>query len=621
VRKFLNNKRCCYLSQQRRLLVTEKHLKELSALCCNEDPLALLASMRLHQAIQGQTSLVKQIILTIAHESYEELDRISQLKQEISLARNRDLSEELLLLDISSRMAEIYIFSLGEPILAAHEQQNQRAQPLNDLSLDDRDLIKRSRALKKKETQKKEAAAKKQSEKRPLKRKEVKKVKIGQGIPPLIQPKGEEPCLPFSLAVTSRLNRRFRTNPLDFNGLSHCSEKEIFAFDSSLHLYHFERAWELFCLEREKGATAAFQTLSQIILYHLGLANEQLLTPLYIAKCQGEVTHDIAYMSKELAFARELPLSPIVGINRASIAFRYPKSHYRQLKEQRQQVPKGLFFMQESLPLTNTPFLFQMLEELAKEGLNHFSECLRLFDPKKPRFEKGTEGAGAPGPEESGRQPLFTEFALPSPPALPLKEEGESLTCLQEELAKLEFPLEALFAKEGLEAKEYLQSALLHLKGLKALLSLIKAYPHQRFYSFYLQAITLRGQYAVENLLSAIGARQGLYFRSHAFSDYDALYGVRANLSEGAKKGWEYCDLKKSSDYPFWSLYNKRAKSSSFLQDLWVCYALSHEAMTAGEGFLSKESSFQLLEKKRDLLEEVSWQVTSLLKEVCAQLF
>ncbi|MDF2549966.1 MAG: hypothetical protein K0S07_1033 [Chlamydiales bacterium] len=414
----------------------------------------------------------------------------------------------------------------------------------------------------------------------------------------------------FKEIQTPSLKRR---EPRDLNYLLHhafslkpapCSSLEAsFQSDAGYHLTLFTRGWELLQLAKDDQPLGVLP----LLIYHLGLANEQALSPFYIKQYpEKELTHHIAHMARDCG----LDASLIEPLNQSSIAFRYPHEHQRHLLSLQRQAPVGL-----TMILTEPEGLSQPIEQVFKEGMRFFASCFLRRQSLSPFQALLTQV------KEDFRKVMPSLSLEPS-----INEAREaflkaSFSPLYHKLSSLVQNIHPLIASQEEAIQPILKDALTHLQGLEPLLKLAEKYPHQRFLSFFTAALTLRGQYALENMAQAVSLLNGVHWRTHSLKAYSDAYQLKSRLSKPSQETWDLYDMGKATDYPFWHLSSK-PREWPLLNKLHRHYQLAQRAVEAGEGYVwqgmaedSPEKAYhdlaELFEKTVHLLEEVVKKILS----------
>jgi hypothetical protein len=388
-------------------------------------------------------------------------------------------------------------------------------------------------------------------------------------------------------------------------------QRHIFQQDAVFHFNHFLRSLELLHLLKEEGSSKSKAALLPNLVYHLGLANEQALTPMYLTRFPDEdVTHDVALM----AGLCQTAVSQVKPLNQASIAFRYPYEQKERLRWMSKERPLGLQLILASSKNRLEATSDSEIEEMVKEGAHHFTACLSQssnFASLKPLLNK-TETC-----VQQALKGVSESFA--ENPSLEYRRELlAAVNFIEKRLSPIQDKLQEM-ASRYQDKSNLLKTIDAHLAGFRGILSLASLYPYQRFVSFFQGALLVRGQYALENSARLIALLEGDDWRSHSLREYSLAYQIEEGLTKGSQKLWQQMNLKKALDYPFWHLAKTNSVGSAdktpSLKSLYESYQLSLAALN-GEGFTPSRRSEKSLQKTYRELASFSQGLASLIEEV-----
>ncbi|MDF2549219.1 MAG: hypothetical protein K0S07_286, partial [Chlamydiales bacterium] len=388
--------------------------------------------------------------------------------------------------------------------------------------------------------------------------------------------------------------------------LSVDQQPRIYRQDATFHFNHFLRAFELMqLLQKEGGLT---QALLSSVIYHLGLANEQALTPVYLQKFSAEeLTHDLTAMASFCQTAA----SQLEPLNQASIAFRYPYEQAKRLQWIGQKAPLGLHLILSPPKNMQKMQVQSKIDQMVQGGVHHFTACLNT-PSLKPLV----------GKIETAFQQLFPLPDLKEQAAQAFAERQKreleaALHFIERKLTPIEQQLHKMAEQAG-EIGDLFKTISYHLKSFRELLALASLFPHQRFLSFFQGALLLRGQYALENSARLIALLQGEDWRSHSLKAYSQAFQIEEVLEPESQQLWKLIDLKKALDYPFWHLSKMEEGSgdkNQFLLSLYQNYQLSLAALD-GEGFIPSQAKESDSEQAYPSLAAFSKQMAKLIEEV-----
>jgi hypothetical protein len=353
----------------------------------------------------------------------------------------------------------------------------------------------------------------------------------------------------------------------------------LYDLDQGYHLAHLDLTLEMMNTCRDPSMLSL---LMPSFNYYLYMIQEQTITPAYLsANPEGELIHNLVYMTRGLNINLKCARH-----SKGSYWFRYPNQNTNDrysTAHESTSLDVSLKLEQENTDHTHQLVVFN---EIAKEGVKFFTSGHqeRCLDPNdKPYFDKI-------------RKDLERRLNAISENAQSITDNQMSENTLQ----KLSKHIEAIDKLHTWIENErntkwssrpklipVLNDLLIHIKRLQHSVSLLKAYPQQRYLSVHARNVVFFGQYMIElaGTLECLSQRDD--FRDHNLSEYASRLNWNTWLGS-SRSLIDTLNVKKGSEYIFWEFYKAKGDVPTGLQLLNDTYHMSITAAESGEGFTPK---------------------------------
>lgn len=380
-------------------------------------------------------------------------------------------------------------------------------------------------------------------------------------------------------------------------------DRKICEMEQIYHLNHFNWTLEMIESSLRNGQYDHFNLLGPNLIYHLYLAQEQGVTPLYLAT-EG-ARHGLVGMSSSLG------INCTSNNDNGSIWFRYPNlsdQFYRNLSL------KAPLALKTLLKITN--LASEDLNELSNQIGNFVILCkegVKFILEVFTKNNKNINSDSIKAVEDSFNNKMQSLLNLTSTKKnacpFPKPNFSDKISALSLRLKTIEDQLK-LQQKHDSEINATIADLCIHLKRIVTAMDLIEVFPQQKFLSMHERNIWVAGQYIAELAGIIISQLQKNKIHTHNLQTFVNFFDLEQILSFDSLRLLEEINLKKGSEYIYGKFSNKQGGVPLGLKFLSETYEISLLGAIEGEGFLpASNKNFSLSNEHSRLINLVSRQV------------